>query len=88
MSKLAWRSPYEIQIYIGVLNRISDKIRDVVDPDQINQASLAQPLNTAIQIALIDLLDSWNIKAAVFVGHSSGRSYSTRNCSKRQLTLM
>lgn len=69
-----------------MLNIILDKIQEFDDPDQISQAYLAQPLDTAIQIALIDLLGSWNIKAAVFIDHSSGRSYFTYDCGKIQLT--
>jgi acyl transferase domain-containing protein len=38
----------------------------------INQARFSQPLCTIIQVALVDLLASWNIKPAVVVGHSSG----------------
>ena len=38
----------------------------------INEAHVSQPLCTAIQIALVDLLDSWGIQPRVSVGHSSG----------------
>lgn len=44
------------------------------DPDDshVNDASISQPLTTAIQIALVDLLASWNIRAKAVTGHSSG----------------
>ena len=40
--------------------------------DQINDAELAQPLCTAIQIAIVDLFEQWHIKPVVAIGHSSG----------------
>ncbi|KAM7220166.1 hypothetical protein V8F06_004494 [Rhypophila decipiens] len=44
------------------------------DPEisRINKAEFSQPLCTALQIALVDLLQSWGIEPAVTVGHSSG----------------
>ncbi|KAJ5958028.1 polyketide synthase-nonribosomal peptide synthetase [Penicillium vulpinum] len=38
----------------------------------INEAEVAQPLCTAVQIALVDLFAEWNITPSVSVGHSSG----------------
>ena len=38
----------------------------------INQAVYSQPICTALQVALVDLLDDWNIKPVAVVGHSSG----------------
>ncbi|KAI1437789.1 hypothetical protein GGR50DRAFT_691814 [Xylaria sp. CBS 124048] len=45
---------------------------DDVDPGRINEADVAQPLCTAIQIAIVDLLADWNIIPSVSIGHSSG----------------
>ena len=42
------------------------------DESHVHDASISQPLTTAIQIALVDLLVSWNIKAKAVTGHSSG----------------
>lgn len=39
---------------------------------RINDADVAQPLCTAIQIALVDLFARWNISPVVSIGHSSG----------------
>jgi acyl transferase domain-containing protein/SAM-dependent methyltransferase len=39
---------------------------------RINESQIAQPATTAIQIALIDLLSSLNVKPDVVLGHSSG----------------
>ena len=38
----------------------------------IHQACFSQPLCTIIQVALVDLLDSWGIKPMAVEGHSSG----------------
>ena len=39
---------------------------------RVNEAVLSQPLCTIIQIALVDLLKSWNIIPTAVIGHSSG----------------
>lgn len=38
----------------------------------INEAEVTQPLCTAVQIALVDLLSEWGATPSVSVGHSSG----------------
>lgn len=38
----------------------------------INEAEFAQPLCTAVQIGLVDLLCGWGVVPAATVGHSSG----------------
>ena len=38
----------------------------------MNEPELSQPLCTALQIALVDLLMSWQLRPAAVVGHSSG----------------
>ncbi|KAI0906505.1 hypothetical protein F4823DRAFT_607070 [Ustulina deusta] len=40
--------------------------------NRINDPDVAQPLCTAIQIALVDLFAQWNITPEVSIGHSSG----------------
>ncbi|KAL0929727.1 polyketide synthase [Colletotrichum truncatum] len=56
----------------------SFKLADVLLDDPvntekfINQPDVAQPLCTAIQIAMVDLLSQWDIEPVVSVGHSSG----------------
>lgn len=39
---------------------------------RVNEAEFSQPLCTAIQIAMVDLLASWDIRPIVTCGHSSG----------------
>ena len=65
-----------------ILSRIhpepSFKITDLLSGDdkatasRINDAEVAQPLCTAIQIALVDLFSQWDIVPEVSIGHSSG----------------
>ncbi|EMD90232.1 hypothetical protein COCC4DRAFT_126629 [Bipolaris maydis ATCC 48331] len=38
----------------------------------IHKPELSQPICTALQVAIVDLLTSWKIRASVSVGHSSG----------------
>ncbi|KAL6899961.1 polyketide synthase [Trichoderma evansii] len=38
----------------------------------LNNSEYGQPASTAVQIALVDLLKSWNVLPAAVVGHSSG----------------
>lgn len=39
---------------------------------QVNVANVSQPACTAVQLALVELLRSWNIAPTAVVGHSSG----------------
>lgn len=39
---------------------------------RINEAIISQPACTALQIAVVDLLHSWNVKPVAVTGHSSG----------------
>lgn len=39
---------------------------------QINEPEFSQPLYTALQVALVQLLKSWGVHADAVVGHSSG----------------
>jgi acyl transferase domain-containing protein len=42
------------------------------DTSRVNDVDRSQPLCTALQIALVDMLSNWNIKPESTVGHSSG----------------
>ncbi|XHG07953.1 hypothetical protein AWENTII_011083 [Aspergillus wentii] len=52
----------------GLLSELSK----TKESSRINEAELAQPCTTAIQIALIDLLESWGVTPHLVCGHSSG----------------
>ncbi|KAK8064355.1 Reducing polyketide synthase PKS2 [Apiospora phragmitis] len=42
------------------------------EKSQVNKAHISQPICSAVQIALVDLLASWGIKPSAVTGHSSG----------------
>ncbi|KAK8075870.1 Polyketide synthase [Apiospora hydei] len=42
------------------------------EDSQVNKAHISQPICSAVQIALVDLLTSWGIKPSAVTGHSSG----------------
>ncbi|KAI1346694.1 hypothetical protein F5Y01DRAFT_264504 [Xylaria sp. FL0043] len=86
MGKLALREFPVILDTIQHLDRILSKVQpkppfsmaelllqsDEEGTKRINDADVAQPLCTAIQIALVDLFGQWNITPEVSIGHSSG----------------
>jgi acyl transferase domain-containing protein/NADPH:quinone reductase-like Zn-dependent oxidoreductase len=51
---------------------LEDALLTHSDSSYINEAEYAQPLCTAIQIALVQLLALWGVTPKVTVGHSSG----------------
>ncbi|THC95046.1 hypothetical protein EYZ11_005484 [Aspergillus tanneri] len=51
---------------------MEDELLSPSDGDKFKEAMYAQPLCTAIQIGLVNLLRDWNIEPSVVVGHSSG----------------
>ena len=42
------------------------------DSSRIHHPEYSQPLCTALQVALVDLLAEWKVQPSVVVGHSSG----------------
>ncbi|KAK8103369.1 polyketide synthase, partial [Apiospora kogelbergensis] len=42
------------------------------EESQVNKAHISQPICSAVQIALVDLLASWGVKPSAVTGHSSG----------------
>lgn len=69
---------------IKSLDRILSKLPDppkwtiesaLLEPaasSRVNEPEFSQPLCTALQIGLVNLLSSWNVKPVATVGHSSG----------------
>ncbi|KAG8164230.1 hypothetical protein KVR01_006148 [Diaporthe batatas] len=51
---------------------IEDVLLESIDTSPVNNAEFSQPLCTAVQIALVQLLAHWGIRPTVTVGHSSG----------------
>ncbi|KAL8793204.1 MAG: hypothetical protein Q9195_004234 [Heterodermia aff. obscurata] len=55
------------------------------DKAKLSRAELSQPLCTALQIAIVDLLASWGVTPSAVVGHSSGEiaaAYAAGSLSK------
>ncbi|GKZ32480.1 type I Iterative Polyketide synthase (PKS) [Aspergillus brasiliensis] len=51
---------------------IEEALLGNIDSDRIAQPDIAQPLCTAIQIAIVDQLGTWGVSPSAVVGHSSG----------------
>jgi acyl transferase domain-containing protein/NADPH:quinone reductase-like Zn-dependent oxidoreductase len=51
---------------------LEDELLRDASYSRVNEAEFSQPLCTAVQVALVDLLEVWGIKPTVTVGHSSG----------------
>lgn len=50
----------------------NDSIDELHNKENIDRPEYSQPLSTAIQIALIELLKSFGVVPKAVVGHSSG----------------
>jgi acyl transferase domain-containing protein len=53
-------------------NHLKDELQKSASDTNVNNPAYGQPLSTALQVALIDLLESWGVIATAVVGHSSG----------------
>lgn len=64
---------------------MTDELRKPASETDISNPRLAQPICTALQVALVGLMASWNITPRAVVGHSSGEisaAYSQGSLSK------
>ncbi|KAL3419084.1 Polyketide synthase-nonribosomal peptide synthetase 3 [Phlyctema vagabunda] len=52
--------------------QLQDILQLLPDGGSINDPSLAQPLVTAIQVGIVNLLSNWGIRPTAVLGHSSG----------------
>ncbi|KAI0862312.1 polyketide synthase [Xylaria cubensis] len=55
-------------------------LQDPAETSQVDDVSRSQPLCTAIQIGLINVLRSWSVNPSVVVGHSSGEIAAAYAC--------
>ncbi|PWY76505.1 polyketide synthase [Aspergillus sclerotioniger CBS 115572] len=70
---------------------LSDSILEPPETSQIHDASRSQPVCIAVQVGLVDLLWSWNIRPATVLGHSSGEiaaAYAAGHLSRAQAILV
>lgn len=49
-----------------------EELASAQQEEHLELAEYSQPLCTAVQLALVDLLDHWGIRPSAVVGHSSG----------------
>ena len=54
------------------LMQAADELLKDKTKSNLDHPSLSQPVCTALQVAIVELLRSWNIKPVAVVGHSSG----------------
>ncbi|CAI6341060.1 unnamed protein product [Periconia digitata] len=66
------RRSEEILLQLGAEWHLIQEVCKPPKSSRINEAALSQPACTAIQIALVDLLQSWNVHPTSVCGHSSG----------------
>ncbi|KAI0857200.1 polyketide synthase [Xylaria cubensis] len=69
------QSLYEADRYLSKLNcpwSLTFELLKKKEQSRINRAEFSQPLCTALQVALVDLLFSWGIFPYAITGHSSG----------------
>ncbi|KAF2875795.1 polyketide synthase [Massariosphaeria phaeospora] len=70
--------------------KIIDELCKAKFSSQISKAEFSQPLCTAIQVALVNLLRCWGVNPAAVVGHSSGEiaaAYATGGLSQKDAIL-
>ncbi|KAI5867271.1 KR domain-containing protein [Durotheca rogersii] len=60
------------ELHDGPSWSIEDVLLEPPETSRVNEAEYSQPLCTAVQISLVQLLEYWGIKPVVTVGHSSG----------------
>lgn len=82
--------PYFLSHVVGCILIVADELLKI-DSAQIHHAELAQPLCTALQIALINVFRRSGIQPKAVVGHSSGEiaaAYAARAISLREAVIM
>ena len=62
------------------LTYCADELLLPAETSRINSAAIGQPLCTALQLALVILLESWNINPTSVTGHSSGEIAAAYTC--------
>ena len=85
-SKMGFDLMQDFPVYVDTIRQLDVILSNLENPpdwtlenilrtgnkEAIEEAALAQPATTALQIALVNLMISWNIKPSAAVGHSSG----------------
>src|SRR5437762_6859665 len=69
---------------------IIDILLTTSDATIIGKAEYSQPICTGLQVALVDLLATWDIKPSAVVGHSSGEiaaAYAAGALTKKEAII-
>ena len=73
--KIFLQSLEEASVYLVSVGATWSLLREFLSDEKssrINSPAFSQPICTALQIALIDLLSNWGVKPSAVAGHSSG----------------
>ncbi|KAL5355845.1 hypothetical protein BJX96DRAFT_185048 [Aspergillus floccosus] len=65
----------------GAIWKLQEELRRDKNTCQLYEAKIAQPSIVAIQLALVDLLGSWNVWPDAVIGHSSGEIAAAYACN-------
>lgn len=65
---------------LGASWSLMDELLKPIETSLLNSAAIGQPLCTTIQCALVNLLESWNVKPSSVTGHSSGEIAAAYAC--------
>lgn len=69
---------------------IADELLKAPEESNVNRAAYSQPLCTAVQIALVDMLAEYNVRPYAVVGHSSGElaaAYATGRLTSQEAII-
>ncbi|KAL4894897.1 hypothetical protein BDV59DRAFT_212153 [Aspergillus ambiguus] len=61
-----------LSVNIPIFKLILDELSKSEENSRVSDAEFAQPLCTAIQVGLVNLLQTWGISPEAVIGHSSG----------------
>lgn len=73
-------SAEKILLDLGADWKLTEELQQSPDASRLNDALIAQPSCTAIQLSLVDMLTSWNITPSGVTGHSSGEIAAAYAC--------
>ncbi|KJY00886.1 polyketide synthase like protein [Zymoseptoria brevis] len=76
-----------LRVDFGASWSLHDELRTNEQDSRVHDVALGQPMSVAVQLCLVDLLSSWDIKPSAVVSHSSGEiaaAYATGVLSFRE----